>query len=645
MNGFAKASPTDAHLEGTCRKTGPESGKKPLRILILEDVWEDAELIQRELRQAQIPFVARCVDTREGYLEGLKGPAPDIILSDFSLPGFTAMEALQLRNSLAQPPPFILVTGSQSEEVAVQCMKEGADDYILKETLKRLPSALLNAIHKNQIERQRRRAEAEVEKLAAFPRQNPNPIFEVTQFGALTYRNQAAEEMAKAAAKKPDELLPADIGAVVEECLRTGHSNLRRETTLNGQIFAWSFFPILSGKTVHCYASDITERLNLEAQLRQSQKMESIGQLAAGIAHDFNNVLTIIRGYTSMLLEDNMVEGPAREPVDQIAMATQRAAGLTQQLLTFSRKQVMRAQPVDLNDVIGSVTKLLRRILGEDIRLHSNYSPNLPLIHADSSMVEQILLNLAVNARDAMPRGGSLTIGTNTTEITEEHSRVNSEARPGRYVCLRVSDTGSGIPPEILPRIFEPFFTTKGVGKGTGLGLATLYGIVKQHHGWVEVLTEPAKGTTFRIFLPAAEEATRDLGVKRDLSDTCGGTETILVVEDEPELRGMVCQILRSYGYTTLEAGSGPEAIPIWRSHADQVDLLLTDMVMPGNMTGRDLAEKLNTDAPSLKVVYTSGYSVEMFANDFVFKRGLNFLQKPYHPHALLKVVRDCLDS
>jgi signal transduction histidine kinase len=643
MNEAAGTMP--ANIGSLDKKGSPSDPAPTLRILIVEDVAADLELIQRELRCAQIPFAARCVETRECYLQALKEFAPDIVLSDFSMPGFTAIEALDLRNDRPDPPPFILVTGSQSEEVAVQCMKDGADDYILKASLKRLPSAVLNAIKKKSTEREHKSAEAAIEKLAAFPRLNPNPIFELTSLGTLNYCNEAAEEMARSAGQTPAEILPEDIVSVVQECLRTGKSNWRRETTLGSRIVSWTVFPILPSQVVHCYAADVTERVSLESQLRQSQKLESIGQLAAGIAHDFNNILTIVGGYSTMLLEEKMVEGPAREPVEQIALATQRAVNLTRQLLLFSRKQVMQPAPLDLNDVIGSVTKFLRRILGADIRLHFNYSPHLPMTIGDSGMIEQIILNLAVNARDAMPRGGSLTVGTNTIDINPQHKRYNSEAHTGRFVCLRVSDTGTGIPPETMAHIFEPFFTTKEVGRGTGLGLATVYGIVKQHQGWVEVLSEPGKGSTFRVFLPAMTESAEVEDAPPETTENRGGTETILVVEDEPELRALVCLILRQNGYTTLEAGSGPEAIPIWRQHSGRIELLLTDMVMPGNMTGRELADTLKAEGPSLKVIYSSGYSAEMLAKDFVIRRGLNFLQKPYHPSTLLKVVRDCLDS
>ncbi|MEO7678749.1 MAG: ATP-binding protein, partial [Verrucomicrobiota bacterium] len=245
---------------------------------------------------------------------------------------------------------------------------------------------------------------------------------------------------------------------------------------------------------------------------------------------------------------------------------------------------------------------------------------------------------------DALPRGGQFNIGTSVVEIGEAHVNANPEARLGNFVCLRFSDNGSGIPSEVLPRIFEPFFTTKEIGKGTGLGLATVYGIVKQHQGWIEVLTRQNEGTTFRVYLPSvARLAEKSVPLNSDAVK--GGSEVILVVEDEPELRALVGEILTGYGYNVLEAASGPDALPVWEESISKIDLLFTDMVMPGNMTGRELAEKLKAQKPRLKVIYTSGYSVETIGKDFAFKRGLNFLQKPYHPLALLKVVRDCLDS
>ena len=642
-----------------------EGGKKLLRILLLEDVQNDAELIQHELRKAHILFSARCVETREAFLQSLDEFLPDIIISDFSLPGFDALGALALLKEISMEIPFILVTGSQSEEVAVQCMQAGADDYILKATLKRLPSALLNALKKNEAQRERLRALQDLQESEERFRsliENALDLIIILNPDA-TFRY--ASPSLRAFGYKPEELVGKSFFEFISpddtrEVAEVFDSSFKHSSV--AQTFEFLFrhsngsFRVLEaiGKPIHpdsklagivLNARDVTERTNLEMQLRQSQKMDSIGQLAAGIAHDFNNVLTIIRGYADMFLEKENLENELREPAEQISVAAERAANLTRQLLMFSRKQLMQSQNLDLNEIIGNVTKFLRRILGEDITLHFNYSPHLPPIHADSGMIEQIILNLAVNARDAMPRGGTLTIGTRALEINSTHARVNSEARSGHYVCLRVSDTGSGIPPEIMSRIFEPFFTTKDVGKGTGLGLATVYGIVKQHQGWSEVLSERGRGTTFRVFLPAATRLTEAVETRAISDQNCCGSENILVVEDEPELRAMVCELLKHHGYSVLQAGSGPEALPIWREQSGKIDLLLTDMVMPGNMNGRELAEKLKNEKPGLKVIYTSGYSVELIGKDFVLNRGLNFLQKPYHPLALVKVVRDCLDS
>ncbi len=759
--------------EVSARDEAPRSASHSepgLRILLLEDVTSDAELISRELHKAKTPRVIHCVHTREDFLRALQEFSPDVILSDFAMPQFTALEALQLLREQPRDLPFILVTGSQSEEVAVECMKLGADDYILKASLKRLPSALRNAVKKHENERERSRAllalqrseehfrslienvldiilvldaggifhyvspsirilgyapeeligkkflsfvgaddegevsevlhsilsragqpvtfeflirhcdaslrafetigkkiqidganpgivlnardvtdrkqaEVAIDKLAAFPRLNPNPIFEMAASGHLTYCNQAAEEMAHSLGQeKPFAILPGDIRSIVQQCLLMGKRNIRRETEVAHRVLSWSFFPVIANQVVHCYATDITERLNLEAQLRQSQKMESIGQLAAGVAHDFNNILTLIQGYTGLLLERENLAADIVEPLQQVAVAAERAANLTRQLLMFSRKQVMQPQELDLNEIISNVTKFLGRLLGAEMVVHYNYAPNLPAIYADAGMLEQIIMNLAVNARDALPRGGQLSISTSVVDIGEAHVQFNPQARTGKSVCLRFSDNGSGIAAEVLPRIFEPFFTTKEIGKGTGLGLATVYGIVKQHQGWIEVLSKPKEGTTFRVYLPSVQRpAEKNVGLTPETIP--GGHETILVVEDEPELRALVCEILQGHGYGIFEAPSAPDAIPVWEAHREKIDLLLTDMVMPGNITGRELAEKLKAQNPRLKVIYTSGYSVETLGGDFSFKRGVNFLQKPYHPFTLLKVVRDSLDT
>jgi len=392
-------------------------------------------------------------------------------------------------------------------------------------------------------------------------------------------------------------------------------------------------------------ARDITERKRLEEQLRQFQKMESIGQLAAGVAHDFNNLLAVIQGHTDMLL-GGMIEGDdVEESLKQVAAAAKRAAGLTRQLLAFSRKQEMQAQDIDLNEVVSGITKMLGRLLGADVALEFLPEADLPATCGDIAMMEQVLLNLSVNARDAMPGGGQLKIRTMARRIREAGVHRGHEARTGSFVCLSVTDTGCGIAPEILPRIFEPFFTTKEVGKGTGLGLATVYGIVKQHQGWIEVESEVGRGTTFNVVLPAGLRSMAPPVQPIASVAARGRGETILIAEDEPPLRRLAARILRNLGYEVLEAASGVEAIQVWEQHRKKVDLLLTDLVMPDDMTGRELAKQMQTREPGLKVIYTSGYAPETRETAFVFRGGINFLQKPYQAQILAKAIRDCLDK
>jgi PAS domain S-box-containing protein len=390
---------------------------------------------------------------------------------------------------------------------------------------------------------------------------------------------------------------------------------------------------------------DITERHTLEAQLRQAQKMEAVGQLAAGVAHDFNNILTVIQMHTSLCLAAPQLIPELANSLSQISLAAERATNLTRQLLTFSRKQIMQAKPLDVNEVIGHVLKMLQRILGEDIALQYNFCANLPAVKADAGMIEQVIINLAVNARDAMPKGGQLSIGTSLVEMSPAQQQQHPEIPSGRFVCLTVGDTGCGMDQATLARIFEPFFTTKEVGKGTGLGLATVYGIVRQHQGWIDVQSEPGRGTVFKTFLPASE-----VGVERPLMvraepELRGGNETVLVVEDEPALRELVRSILEQYGYRILVAATGVEAVKAWDQQTAPIDLLLTDMIMPNGMSGWELSERLKADISGLKVIYTSGYSVDLVGKDCVLREGLNFLQKPYHPHKLVRTVRECLDG
>ncbi len=400
---------------------------------------------------------------------------------------------------------------------------------------------------------------------------------------------------------------------------------------------------------------DITEQkaarealARLEGQLRQSQKMEAVGQLAGGIAHDFNNMLAVIRGNAELLLMDADQFSPAsNQGLTDIVGASERAANLTRQLLIFSRKQTMQSQPLMLNDSIRNLSKMLMRTIREDIRLDCVYAVDLPHVQADLGMIEQVLLNLVVNARDAMPQGGRVRIATEKLTLDAAQAQANPEARAGEFVCLSVSDTGTGIAPELLQRIFEPFFTTKEEGKGSGLGLPMVYGIVKQHQGWVEVASRVGEGTTFKMFFPAIPSPAKETAALEVGTELHGGTETILLVEDDHLVRTAVRRILETLHYKVYEAECAEEALEVWGQHAGEIALLLTDMVMPKGVTGRDLAERLHAQDPRLKIVLMSAYSTEVAGKhtEFVRKTKSNLLQKPFSTDTLIRMVRQCLDE
>jgi PAS domain S-box-containing protein len=383
---------------------------------------------------------------------------------------------------------------------------------------------------------------------------------------------------------------------------------------------------------------DVTYERQVEEQFRLSQKLEAIGQLAGGIAHDFNNILSVIKGHAE-LLEAAPSPSAVRESADEISRAANKAAGLTRQLLLFSRRQPLQLTPADLNDIVSNMRRMLERILGEDIAVEFRYAAGALPVVVDTGMMDQVLLNLAVNSRDAMPRGGRLEIHTGSKAFADGAHGLPSTARPGTYACLTVIDSGAGIPAEVLPHVFEPFFTTKEVGKGTGLGLATVLGIVQQHDGWLDVRSQVGKGTTVHVFIPrAAAPAGRAEPVR--VSSMPGGEETILLVEDDVALRRLVRSILASLGYRVLEASSGRDALGVWTLHQQEIKLLLTDLVMPDGMSGLELARLLLGHNPELRVIYSSGYSPDIAGHEVALREGTNFLTKPYSPQALAETVR-----
>jgi signal transduction histidine kinase/CheY-like chemotaxis protein len=389
---------------------------------------------------------------------------------------------------------------------------------------------------------------------------------------------------------------------------------------------------------------DITERKRLEEQLRQAQKMEAIGQLTGGIAHDFNNMLTIINGYSELTLQSLKADDPLRPNLEQVKEAGERAAALTRQLLAFSRKQVLEPRVLDLNAVLTNLDRMLQRLIGEDINLVTAPASKLWRVKVDPGQIEQVIMNLAVNARDAMSQGGKLTIETANVELDDAYAREHISVQPGPYVLVAVSDTGCGMDAKTQARIFEPFFTTKEPGKGTGLGLSTVYGIVKQSGGYIWVYSEVGQGTTFKVYFPRVEAAVETVEPSREAAKTARGSETVLLVEDDAALRTLIRRILQVNGYTVLEAHHGKHAIEVCQQHEGPIHLLVTDVVMP-EMSGTEAAGHLSVIRPDMKILFLSGYADEAIHRHGVLAPGAAFLPKPFTPNSLARKVREVLDA
>ena len=443
-----------------------------------------------------------------------------------------------------------------------------------------------------------------------------------------------------------------DHPCTIEEIKRTGKSVvLQHQHCHNSDTSPKTYevygYPIFdkSGKITQVieYNIDISEKTSLEEQLRQAQKMEAIGSLASGVAHDFNNLLTTILGYSELALMKIQEDDPQKDRLEAINEAGRKASDLTRQLLAFSRKQVLEMRTVNLNYLISNMTKMLGRLIGENIDMKMVLNTKSVNINADAGQIEQIVMNLAINARDAMPGGGNLTIETDTIELDEEYCQLHAEVTPGSYVMLTMTDSGHGMPSEVMEKIFEPFFTTKEKGTGTGLGLATVYGIIKQHKGQIYVYSELGKGTTFKLYFPEEKGAADEIAVREKIV-MVKGTETILVVDDEPSIRKLVVDTLRPLGYNMIEAGNGDEAIAAFKNSDGKIDLLLTDVVMPG-MSGRVLAETMLADRPDISVLYMSGYTDNVIAQQGVLDEGIFFINKPLVPSMLSRKVREVLDS
>ena len=760
-----------------------------LKILYIEDKLSDFLLVERHLKKNGLVAECRRVDNQEELQAALHDHPWDLVLSDFNVPTLPFEETLRLLRPRLEDLPLILVSGSVGEERAVELLKQGVWDFVLKDNLTRLTPAITRNLrdiadrrartaaeaalrdseeqframfelasigmaqadpHTGQLQRVNRKlcditgySPAELQQLTVRDITHPQdrdldwdlfqrvvrgetanyhiekryvrkdqqlvwvnvnmalirdaagqPMRTVATIEDITARRLAEEERRRLSAaldQAAESIVITDLNAdilYVNPAFEriTGYSrqevigrnprllNSRQHgpdfyrrlwsTLVRGEVWHGHFVnrrkdgtlfeedatisPVrdAAGTIVNYIAIklDVTREMALENQYRQSQKLEGIGQLAGGVAHDFNNILTSILMQVELAsLEPGLPRG-VRDGLGQIRKDADRAAGLTRQLLLFGRRQVMQSHDLDLNEIVINLAKMLQRIIGEDVHLQLNLPPAPLLTHADPGMLEQVAMNLAVNARDAMPNGGRLLLRTSEKIVDDTSPPEHPDAHPGRYVCLSVTDTGCGIPPEVLPRIFEPFFTTKEAGKGTGLGLATVFGIVRQHHGWLMVETELRKGTTFKVFLPASTAAAATPVAPVAPAPQPRGSEVILLVEDDRAVRQSAATILKHQGYQVLEASSGIEALRVWTGHRDEIDLLFTDLVMPDGLGGRELAEQLLADKPTLKIIFASGYSGEIAGQETQLRSGRNFLQKPYRPEELLKIIRRSLD-
>jgi PAS domain S-box-containing protein len=646
---------------------------------MVEDCVDDAELVLIELKRLGYTVTHRRVETAPAMREALASEAWDLILSDFSMPDFSALAAIGVLRESGLDLPLIIISGTVGEDTAVAALHAGAQDFMRKGSLGRLGAAIERELREYAAREARRRAEealsASEARLSVRTEQlrqregmfrdlfeaAPDGMLVVTEGGTIRVANAAAEQIF---AYAKGALVGQQVDSLVPTSSREPHAEHRASYAAGPKVRRMGVgldlvalrkdgttFPVevslaplsFEGQpTTLAIVRDMTAQRSVEAQLRQAQKMEAVGRLAAGVAHDFNNILSVILSFAQMIEDDLKPEEPLWNCASEIKSAGIRAADLTRQLLTFSRQQVVEPRLLDLDRTIAGMENMLRRLLGAHIKLTVLGAPGLGTVKADAGQVEQIVMNLAVNARDAMGEGGSLTIETRNVELDADYARSHHDVRPGAYVMLAVTDTGVGIDRETQARIFEPFFTTKDVGRGTGLGLATVFGIVKQNAGHIWVYSEPGVGSTFRVYLPRVTGAAEARGTLRPTMEVARGTETILLVEDDEQVRGVARGILRRNGYVVLEAPNGGEALLICEQHQATIHLLLTDVVLP-RMSGRQLAERLAVTRPDMKVLFMSGYTDDAILQHGILNSDVEYLQKPITPGLLTRRVREVL--
>ena len=638
----------------------------PLRFLVVDDAPEHARMVEEFIRSsgAWVDARIRIAVNYDEALRAFEEQPFDVACVDYLL---GARDGLSLLKDIRQKgidTPVIVLTGRGAEDVAVLAMKSGAADYLSKASLtsESLERTIRHALALHAEERQRWHAEAALraseERFRALVENSSDTLMLLDAEGRISYLSPAS---GRHLGWSPEQMVGRSIFDFVhlddrdQVGVRMAQTLSHPGRTVTEHVrfcHADGTWRIMEGVGVNRLADpavaaivvnvrDITERRRLEDQLRQAQKMEAVGQLAGGIAHDFNNLLTAILGYCHLMLDDIPEGDPLRLDLLEIQAAGDRAAALTRQLLAFSRRQMLQPQVVDINLLVTRLEKLLRRSISEDVELVTVLAPDLRAVTVDPASVEQILVNLAVNARDAMPTGGRLTIETANVDLDDTYAVAHVAITPGPYVMFAVSDTGQGMDAATRARVFEPFFTTKEQGKGSGLGLATVYGIVKQSGGYVWVYSEPDHGTSFKVYLPPAAAAATQPAANDAVA--APGWETVLLVEDEDAVRALAREVLRRHGYVVLEACHGVDALRVAERHADKIHLLVTDVVMP-HMSGRKLAERLAEMRPGLKTLFMSGYTDHALLPEDVTP-GAEFLQKPFTPDVLARRVRRILEA
>jgi two-component system cell cycle sensor histidine kinase/response regulator CckA len=640
--------------------------KTQIHILHLEDDPNDAALVQSTLEAGGITCTIARVDDRDDFVAALERGGIDLVISDFKLPAFDGLSAIEIVRARFPDLPVILVSGTLGEEQAVDALKGGATDYVLKERLARLAPAVRRAMQDVEERTKRRQAEKAMRSERDFSEASMNSLpgvfYLFDRAGNYLRWNRNFERVSgysteEIARMKPPDFFGADergfIAKKIEEVFAEGSAAAEaqftaKDGTRTPYYFTGNKIEIDGKQCLIGTGIDISERKKLEAQFVAAQKMEVIGHLASGIAHDFNNILGVIIGYNDLMMPELSPGSLSHKCADEIRHAAERAAALTRQLLLFSRKQVVQPAVLNLNEVIEGMEKMLRRLIDENVELTIVHEKENGHIKADSGLVGQMLMNLVVNARDAMPNGGRLKIETANVTFDEDYARLHADAHAGDYVMLAITDTGIGMSAEVKAHLFEAFFTTKPKGKGTGLGLATCQTIVKQCGGCIEVQSEPGKGSTFKIYFPRVEQAADAVDMFKKSAMTkppARGTETLLLVEDESSVRHLACSILEGQGYNVLRANNGQEGLRVAREcSGSPIRLVITDVIMP-QMSGKVMAEWLKATYPDLKILFTSGYTDDAIAQHGVLEPGIAFLPKPYAPDTLARKVRAMLDN